>query len=134
MIKRCLSFMLAICIILSTVVLSTVTVSAETYNLKSGVLTINGTGDMAAYSSSSRPGWFRSRDTITSIVIGEGITSIGASAFYDCTKLTSVTLPSTLTTINTGAFVNCTMLATVSGGDNLCNIGNGAFSGCMNLK
>ena len=54
-----------------------------------GVLTISGSGAMADYTSSTKP-WNSYKATIQSAVIGQGVTSIGKSAFYSCKKLVSV--------------------------------------------
>ena len=48
-----------------------------------GTLTISGTGDMNQYSSSTRAPWYSQRTKITSVVIDEGATSVGAYAFYN---------------------------------------------------
>ena len=53
---------------------------------------------------------FYGNTAITSVVIPEGVTSIGQEAFYNCTSLKSVTIPSTLTTISYNAFYYCTAL------------------------
>ena len=42
--------------------------------------------------------------SITSIVIPQGVTTIGQNAFYGCENLATVTFPSTLTRIEGGAF------------------------------
>ena len=52
--------------------------------------------------------------TITEVVINEGVTSIGAGAFYNCTEITTVTIPSSVTIIGEGAFDGCTKLTTVN--------------------
>ncbi len=52
-------------------------------------------------------------DNITRLVLSEGITTIGASAFWGKTSLTSLSLPSTLTTIGGWAFTNCTGLTSI---------------------
>ncbi len=54
-----------------------------------GTLTISGTGAMANYSSSDRP-WADKLSDIKSVVIENGVTSIGKYAFQSCTSLTAV--------------------------------------------
>ena len=51
--------------------------------LDNGVLTISGSGDMSDYSTSNDPGWYSDRLSVKSIVIEDGITSIGKMAFYN---------------------------------------------------
>lgn len=46
-----------------------------------GVLTISGSGEMKDFADSSSAPWYEKESTITSIVIGEGVTSIGNYAF-----------------------------------------------------
>ena len=72
-------------------------------------------------------------DTITSVIIPEGIKSIGQFAFANLTALESVTLPSTLERIDYGAFYGCKNLHTVKGLENVKFINQQAFEGC-NLK
>ena len=52
------------------------------------------------------PDWEYERGTITDIIIEDGVTSIGAFAFSDCSSLKSVTIPSGVTSIDNFAF-NC---------------------------
>lgn len=54
-----------------------------------GTLTISGTGAMANYSSSDRP-WADKLSDIKSVVIENGVTSIGKYAFQSCASLTAV--------------------------------------------
>ena len=69
-------------------------------------------------------------DTITEIVIPEGIKTIGAFAFAGLTKLEKITLPSTLVTIGQGAFEGCTSLNLVAGLENVKFINAKAFYNC----
>ena len=52
--------------------------------------------------------------SITSVVIGDGVTSICGNAFKQCPNLTSASIASTVTSIDNQAFNSCTNLATVT--------------------
>ena len=69
-------------------------------------------------------------DTITKVIIPEGVEKIGAYAFANLTALESVELPSTLKYIEYGAFYGCTSLKTVKGLENVVTINKYAFMGC----
>jgi len=51
--------------------------------------------------------------SIISVVIQNGITTIGQEAFYHCQKLSSVTIPESVVTIYEKAFYECTQLVEV---------------------
>ena len=61
------------------------------------------------------------------------VTSIGESAFHDCSGLTSVTIPNSVTSIGGGAFAGCSGLTSVTIHSSVTSIGGGAFSGCTGL-
>ncbi len=67
------------------------------------------------------------------VVVPEGVTSIGWSAFSGCEKLTSVTIPDSLTSIGYKAFSGCDSLVTVTVPENLVTISQEAFAGCKCL-
>ena len=69
-------------------------------------------------------------DTITEIVIPEGVKTIGSFAFAGLTKLEKVTLPKSLVTIGQGAFEGCTNLTLVAGLENVKFINAKAFYNC----
>ena len=50
---------------------------------------------------------------ITDLLIPEGVTRIGSSAFWDCSSLTSVTIPNSVTSIGSSAFSGCSSLTGV---------------------
>ena len=98
------------------------------------VLTISGTGTMNNSSSSSRAPWYDYRSSIKSVVIEEGITSIGNYAFNACSGLASVTIPNSVTSIGNYAFNDCSGLTSVTIPNTVTSIGRSAFYGCTNLK
>ena len=62
------------------------------------------------------------------------VRSIGAKAFYNCTKLVSVTLCESIIDIDDYAFQSCTVLSEITGLDGVTSIGKYAFTSCINLK
>ena len=60
-------------------------------------------GDCAFYECSS----------LTSVVIGDSVTTIGGSAFSGCRSLTSIKIPDSVTSIGEWAFYNCSSLTSV---------------------
>ena len=79
-------------------------------------LTISGTGAMKDYGTPDDLPWKDYRSSITSVVIEDGVTSIGNMAFEGCNNanLTSVTIPASVTSIGDYAFGYCTYLASVT--------------------
>jgi len=71
--------------------------------------------------------------TIPDATNGYPVTSIGTSAFNNCTNLTSVTMGTNLTSIGTNAFSSCTSLTSVTIGTNVTSIGKNAFIYCSRL-
>ena len=72
-------------------------------------------------------------DSLTSVVIGDSVTSIGILAFEDCSSLTSVVIPDSVTSIGNSAFGFCTSLTSVVIGDGVTSIGSYAFYDCYKL-
>ena len=70
---------------------------------------------------------------LTSLTIPNSVTTIGNYAFEYCTGLTSVTIPNSVTTIGNGAFEYCTSLTSVTIPNSVTSIGGSAFSGCSGL-
>ncbi len=65
--------------------------------------------------------------------IPDSVTSIGNSAFYDCTGLTSITIPDSVTSIGGSAFWGCTGLTSITIPDSVTSIGVSAFTYCTGL-
>ena len=76
---------------------------------------------------------FRDCTGMTSVTIGNSVTSIGDYAFSGCTGLTSVTIPNSVTSIGEHAFVGCTGMTSVTIGNSVTSIGKYAFSGCTGM-
>lgn len=67
------------------------------------------------------------------VVIPEGVTSIGKSAFENCKSLKSITIPDRVTSIGDNSFNHCTSLTDATIPNSVTSIGNGAFRNCTNL-
>ena len=65
--------------------------------------------------------------------IPNSVTSIGYSAFEDCSSLTSITIPDSVTEIGTYAFSDCSSLTSITMLDSVTSIGNGVFEDCTSL-
>lgn len=77
----------------------------------------------------TRVGVFDGCETLQSIVLPEGFTTIGTTAFKGCTNLKSVKLPSTLKKINTGAFSGCSGLTELVLPQKVSSFGYRVFEG-----
>jgi len=111
-----------------------------TWSLSGGTLTISGSGPMANYDivSCIYPPWWDYRklnyreDPITSVVIDNGITSIGDWALLECSGLTSITIPDGVTSIGKGAFASSGLTCITIPGS-VTSIGSEAFNRCIGL-
>lgn len=109
-----------------------------------GNLVISGLGNMYNWSEfdGSKAPWLESKKNVRSVVIEEGVTSIGSFAFLELKSLKSVTISSTVENINECAFKECESLTSVqfktsvSGGEvfGVQDIGVGAFFSCSHLS
>ncbi len=98
-----------------------------------GVLTVSGTGPMASYRNYREYAWYVHNSQITSVVVEEGVTSVGDYAFCYNGNLRSVTLPAGLTSIGISAFES-TGIRGITIPDSVTSIGEFAFSGCESLR
>lgn len=100
---------------------------------------------------------FKGCNSLTNVILNNGVTSVGESAFADCTNLSSCEFGETIFEIGEKAFINCNNLSDFSLPDaleylhgscfenckslqqisipnNVTSLGAGAFRGCENLK
>jgi len=104
-------------------------------NLSDSTLTISGKGaipDYNEYALHFAP-WYPGRDFIKTVMIEEGVTSIGIKAFYYCEKMTSISIPNSVTKIGDNSFAYCFKLLSITIPNQVASIGNLAFYGCKSL-
>ena len=106
---------------------------ALTWSLNAaGDLTVSGTGDMTDFAATGAP-WAEYRDQVKLVIVGQGVTSIGSSAFQDCKNLETVSLPGSLTALGKAAFLRCGKLTNVKLPASLKSVGEDCFTGCEKL-
>ena len=135
--------------------------SNVTWTLDSaGLLTISGTGEMADNAGGTAQ-WGNRAKMVKTVVIEDGVTSIGGSAFSGCTGLKEViynaraaecskynvfqnagtaadgmkvVFGESVEKIPSNIFSNCESLTSVTIPDSVTSIGDWVFSGCTGLK
>jgi|GEM_PF-6480454 len=103
------------------------------WEITGNTLTISGTGVMPNYTHYSQQPWHTARSKITSVVIQDGVTEVGVSAFNHLTNLTDVTIPSSVTCIKGEGFMDCPKLSSVVIPSSVKNISYDAFKNCTSL-
>ena len=137
--KKIVSLMLSLSMLLSVMAGFDYSASAATYNGSCGdnltwvidtatvTLTISGTGEMNDFTSAQSDAWKFKNHEIANIIIENGVTSIGDYAFNGCTYLKSVQIPSSVKAIGDYAFYNCSRLSTFEIPEGVEIIGKMAF-------
>jgi hypothetical protein len=98
------------------------TVEGFTWSICNDVLTIGGEGAMPR----SIP-WGIYHHLVSTVIIQDGVTTIGSGAFWFFTGLTSVTIPNSVTTIEQRAFGYCTGLTEITIPNSVTTIRDRAF-------
>ena len=150
--QRFISALLAVAMMFVMIPVSAITVfAASSYDYDCGkngsnvtahldvatkTLTISGTGEMADYTSSgpnTTAPWFDDRASISSVIVKEGVTTIGAYSFNWVSTITKIEFPSSgLTSIGDYAFCH-TAPTSIVVPDTVTKMGNGVFASCSDL-
>ncbi len=103
-------------------------ITYSTYYIPTSLKQVTVTGGNILY------GAFYNCRGLTSVEIGDSVTSIGSRVFYNCRSLTSVVIGDSVTSIGSSAFEDCDNLASVVIGDSVTSIGGpSAFNACRKL-
>ena len=132
------------------------------WSISNETLTVSGIGSMPIYKYNPNKHtinspWYSYRNSITNVIIGDGVSSIGDNAFFfcddnnltltnifpsltdiydyyaDCCKLVSVIISNSVTSIGRDAFRSSSNLSSIDIPSSVTNIGSAAFSNCHNL-
>ncbi len=134
--KKIFAVLIVTLVLLTFFTIDIIQVSAEaeagnigecSWTLDGTVLTVSGKGKMADFDAP----WGKN---ITEVIVEEGVTHIGANAFYDCKSLTTVKLPESLKSIGEKAFYWCESLKEISLPNGLETIGDSSFCNCDSIE
>ena len=98
-----------------------------------GCLRFSGTGAMWDYEPTQTP-YYDLHESVRSVVLEPGITSIGARILYSFENITELTVPDGVVSIGEDAFNGCKSLEEIRIPDSVRQIGNGAFYSCSALE
>ena len=105
-----------------------------TFDETAGELVISGEGEMYDFDDKNYycP-WEKNRGDIRTVIINEGVTTIGDNAFFLCYNLAKATLPDSITSIGEQAFCHCVSLSEINIPSNVKTIEMAAFQLCFSL-
>ncbi|NDW19016.1 T9SS C-terminal target domain-containing protein [Dysgonomonas sp. 216] len=110
------------------------------FDTETGLLTISGTGKMISYTPGQNTDerynpypWGKFVQSITQVVIEEGVTRISVYAFYICGNLTSVSISESVSYIGQYAFGGCQSLTSITIPKGITTIDANTFSNCARL-
>ena len=76
---------------------------------------------------------FEDCSSLTTVTIPDSVTTIGKWAFRDCSSLTSISIPDSVTSIGIATFLNCSSITSIDIPNNITVIESNAFDGCSSL-
>ena len=100
------------------------------YNNSTRTLTISPVEGTDSSMSDYPESWYDYRSDIKTVIIENGVSSIGRYAFKDCYVLTSVEIPNSVTSIGSSAFSNCNNLTSIEIPNSVTSIGSSTFYSC----
>lgn len=103
-------------------------------NTNTGVLVLSGNGQMQNWSNAEYRPWAKLRNTVTSVLIEDGIQNLGRYTLARFENMTSVSIPASVVEISDGVFTRAYSLASIELPQGLTTIGSGAFSECTSLR
>ncbi len=95
-----------------------------------GALTVGGSGEIPESAFNANNSYW---DKIKSVVIENGITSIGKNAFSGCENMTYVSVSNNVTSIELGAFAYCYGLTVFTIPESVTSVGKSAFYKCIHI-
>ncbi len=96
------------------------------------VLTISGCGSMKSFMEDEQP-WVDYRESITELVVANGVSSIGTRAFMNCSMITTADIADSVERIDEYAFMGCVNLQELQLPANLTTFGMYALYDCDSL-
>lgn len=103
-------------------------------NTETGIMVLSGNGRMKDWSNGEYRPWAKLRNTVTGVLIEDGIQNLSGPAFAQFENMTSISIPESVTEIGASVFSRAYSLASIKLPQNLTTIGNGAFSECTSLR
>lgn len=104
------------------------------WELSGGTLTISGTGNMYNYGETTSAPWAQYAESIRTVTVADGVSQIGAFAFFKLPNLVAVNLADSVKEIGKYAFYGCKELVVLDLGNGVQTIGESVFEQCVALK
>ncbi len=135
--KRLWSILLVACMMLTLLPFGALAAENEVVWSTSSndtVLMVSCNGNMPAYTTAKPAEWAKLKSTVKTVIVEDGVKSIGDNAFNGFTALENVSIAKSVTAIGQSAFAGCTSLKSVTIPDGVVSIGQSAFEGCSKLE
>jgi len=103
-------------------------------NTNTGTLVISGTGRIQDWQNAENRPWAKHRNSITNVVVKDGIQNLGQYLVARCENMKSISIPESVTEIGAGVFIRAYALENIDLPKSLTKIGGSAFSECTSLR